>query len=141
MTPDLDTDPLVLLPMAALLGIVSLALWLYERKHDERPHSKDDPRAGRAGTGDPATRHTRRSSGDAAYRDRLGDRADRRKRSAGSDRAARALGLTDDEVVAIARYLQLGWVSEDQRADLIAAINKTDSVARYLINADRAGRR
>ncbi|SDH15911.1 hypothetical protein SAMN04515691_2995 [Leifsonia sp. 98AMF] len=32
MTPDLDTDPVLLLGIAAVLGVVALVLWLRERR-------------------------------------------------------------------------------------------------------------
>lgn len=141
MNPDLNTDPMMLLAIAALLGIVSLALWLYERKHDGRPHPADDARADRARASDPSARDARAARRGATDRDRLGYLGVGSDRSGRRGRAAYALDLTDDELLALARYLQLGWVAEDQRSALIDALNKTDSVARRVIAADRAGRR
>lgn len=136
LTPDLDNPILGLLIAALFAWVVLAVVWMHE-------HRAAVARVRRILLARMGRTSARAEAHDAA---RLGRRVRRdhgSKRRSGRARAAHPLELTltDDEAVALARWVELRWVSADEQAVLHAAIDKLDRVALRLIQADRAGRR
>lgn len=136
--PDLDfSSPWVLLAIALVLVIAAAVMW----RHERRQNASHDAGAARARGLDSRTVVVglqERRGEDASAR-RMGDgvHGDRRSSDHAQPRAD-AHALTDDEVVALARWFAIGRATPPHLAH---AVDKLNRRAADILNADRARRR
>jgi hypothetical protein len=140
---DLATPPELLLPIGLVLCSISALLWLHEHR-SAVARARRRVRAWLNASRTDLARADARAEGHAAAG--LGHRVRRDhggRRGHDGDRAARPLALTDDEVVALARYLDLSArrMSGMTIAEAYGAISKVMRAANVVLHADRAGRR
>lgn len=155
MTPDLNNDPVLVLVLGfAVLSMIAIALWLYERKHDGRPHTRGTAERDRVRSEVANDHHSpedvRGARADQAHGHRVVGRRARSAVRAQHDRQPRGAGdrlaLTDDELVELARFVQFHHLAHPfpehiDRALYGEAINHLFSAAGDIIDGDRSARR